>query len=182
MIEHQWINDKFRRGLRLCFHRRPEMLGTVREAMLALSPEGLILGANRSAIELLGLNVAALRMLGLEAVLGVTVAALADYFRRAHDEPIRLHTPYVDAGEVALYARAQFNWPTRWRVVAPPAPTAVAGKPARVRAAATSTLQAQEIAAIRRAVDAAGGNISQAARQLGVARNTVYRKLRGGTN
>jgi len=30
---------------------------------------------------------------------------------------------------------------------------------------------------VRQAVEAAGGNISLAARRLGVARNTVYRKL-----
>jgi transcriptional regulator of acetoin/glycerol metabolism len=75
LIENQWINDRFRHGLRLCLHPRPEMLGTMREGMLALSAEGAILGANRSAIEMLGLTVAALRMMGLEAVLGITAAA-----------------------------------------------------------------------------------------------------------
>jgi transcriptional regulator of acetoin/glycerol metabolism len=58
-----------------------------------------------------------------------------------------------------------------------PAPLASAVEAA---AAEASTLQSQEIAAIRRAVQAAGGNIARAARQLGVARNTVYRKLKGG--
>ena len=32
--------------------------------------------------------------------------------------------------------------------------------------------------AVRAAVEAAGGNISAAARQLGVSRNTIYRRLR----
>ena len=57
------------------------------------------------------------------------------------------------------------------------APTLPAPEP-QAAAAEASTLQSQEIAAIRRAVLAAGGNIARAARQLGVARNTVYRKLR----
>jgi sigma-54 dependent transcriptional regulator, acetoin dehydrogenase operon transcriptional activator AcoR len=35
-----------------------------------------------------------------------------------------------------------------------------------------------EIDAIRRALDAAGGNISEAAKRLGISRNTIYRKLR----
>jgi sigma-54 dependent transcriptional regulator, acetoin dehydrogenase operon transcriptional activator AcoR len=35
-----------------------------------------------------------------------------------------------------------------------------------------------EIDAIRRAVDAAQGNISEAAKRLGISRNTIYRKLR----
>jgi sigma-54 dependent transcriptional regulator, acetoin dehydrogenase operon transcriptional activator AcoR len=35
-----------------------------------------------------------------------------------------------------------------------------------------------EIDAIRRTLDAAGGNISEAAKRLGISRNTIYRKLR----
>ncbi len=176
LIEHQWINDKFRHGLRLCFHPRPEMLGTMREAMLALAPDGAILGANRSAIETLGLGVAALRRLGLESVFGVSLGAIADHFRRASDEPLRLHA-VIGRAAGPLWARAQFNWSTRWPAMTA-ADAAAAAAPVLVPQPAAPSLQAQEIAAIRRAVDAAGGNISLAARQLGVARNTVYRKLR----
>lgn len=39
-------------------------------------------------------------------------------------------------------------------------------------------LEAAELGAIRYALDAAGGNISEAAKRLGVNRNTIYRKLR----
>ena len=38
-------------------------------------------------------------------------------------------------------------------------------------------LETLEIMAIRRALDAAEGNVSAAARQLGISRNTLYRKL-----
>ena len=40
------------------------------------------------------------------------------------------------------------------------------------------TLEQAEIEMIRAALDAAGGNISAASKQLGVSRNTIYRKLR----
>jgi len=40
------------------------------------------------------------------------------------------------------------------------------------------TLGDLEIQAIQRAVDAAGGNISEASKRLGISRNTIYRKLR----
>jgi transcriptional regulator of acetoin/glycerol metabolism len=40
------------------------------------------------------------------------------------------------------------------------------------------SLEAMEVEAIRRAVEAAGGNISEASKRLGVSRNTIYRKLR----
>jgi transcriptional regulator of acetoin/glycerol metabolism len=45
-------------------------------------------------------------------------------------------------------------------------------------ASAPQSLQDMEIDAIRRAVDQAGGNISEASKRLGISRNTIYRKLR----
>ena len=43
---------------------------------------------------------------------------------------------------------------------------------------AARSLDAIEIDAIQRALDAAAGNISEAAKRLGISRNTIYRKLR----
>jgi transcriptional regulator with PAS, ATPase and Fis domain len=45
-------------------------------------------------------------------------------------------------------------------------------------ASAPRSLEEMEIDAIRRAVDEAGGNISEASKRLGISRNTIYRKLR----
>jgi transcriptional regulator of acetoin/glycerol metabolism len=180
MIENQWFADKFRNGLRLHLHRRAEMLGTMREAMVALSPDGQILGANRSALELLGVSIAALRMQGLETVFGITVAAIVDHCRRSADEPLVLPSVLRHEPGVPVYARAQFNWPTLWPAH-PPAQAPVDAQATSADRADTpppaSTLEAQEVEAVRVAVAAAGGNISLAARRLGVARNTVYRKL-----
>jgi transcriptional regulator of acetoin/glycerol metabolism len=40
------------------------------------------------------------------------------------------------------------------------------------------TLEEGEIEIIRAALDAASGNISVAAKRLGISRNTIYRKMR----
>lgn len=56
-------------------------------------------------------------------------------------------------------------------VAAPLAPASSPPPPVR-------TLAAVEVDTIGQAVQAAGGNISQAARALGIGRNTIYRKLR----
>jgi transcriptional regulator of acetoin/glycerol metabolism len=198
MIENQWFADKFRHGLRLHFHPQQRMLGTMREAMVALAPDGSLLGANRAALDHLGLNMAALRRQGLEAIFGTRVSSLADHCRHRADEPMPLIVQQGQLAGTPVYARALFNWPTLWpsvslatgvavphepapceavRNVPPAVAVAAAAEPAAPTLAAP-TLHAQEMAAIRQAVDAAGGNISRAARQLGVARNTIYRKLR----
>jgi len=44
--------------------------------------------------------------------------------------------------------------------------------------AAALTLDEIEIETIRKALDAANGNISVASKRLGISRNTIYRKLR----
>ena len=56
------------------------------------------------------------------------------------------------------------------------APPAAGAAPASVVGAAT--LEQVELDTIRKAVEAAGGNISAASKQLGISRNTIYRKLR----
>ena len=59
----------------------------------------------------------------------------------------------------------------------PPAPSALEAADASSGGAGSATLQDVELATIVRAVDACAGNVSEAARRLGISRNTIYRKL-----
>jgi len=54
-----------------------------------------------------------------------------------------------------------------------PQPVFAVAEPATAR-----TLEQAEIDMIRATLDAVGGNISLASKQLGISRNTIYRKLR----
>ncbi|MFT3664956.1 MAG: sigma-54-dependent Fis family transcriptional regulator [Piscinibacter sp.] len=62
-------------------------------------------------------------------------------------------------------------------MMAPPPPMAPAPTPAPAPLP-NRTLEEIEIEMIRTALDAAGGNISEASKRLGISRNTIYRKLR----
>lgn len=65
------------------------------------------------------------------------------------------------------------------KTAAPPGPTRLPGltTPRPVPAAAVLSLQELSSAAIDQALQSARGNVSQAARQLGISRQTLYRKL-----
>ncbi|MFZ4625755.1 MAG: sigma-54-dependent Fis family transcriptional regulator [Rhodoferax sp.] len=58
-------------------------------------------------------------------------------------------------------------------------PACVPAASAPASAVVAQNLQALSRAAIRQALDSSGGNISQAARGLGISRQTLYRKLNG---
>ena len=115
MIENQWLRDDHSHALRLHFHRRPEFIGTLMEGILAVAPDGRVLGANRGAQEQLGLSGVAVRMQSLQSLLGTTVGALVDHFRSSTPQP------WVARGQrgQAFHVMAEFSGPSWSRPLGP---------------------------------------------------------------
>jgi len=134
MIENHWLSDDFRHAMRLHFHTRVEFIGTLMEGILAISPDGRIVGANRSALDQLGLSGAALRMQSLVSLFGTSVGTLVDRFRSPLATPLS-----TQAGDGPVYhLHARFNWPV-WSNVTEAAAAASPGSsqaPKRADAAA----------------------------------------------
>ena len=107
MIENHWLTDDYRNVMRLHFHSRVEFIGTLMEGILAISADGKIVGANRGALEQLGLSGAALRMHSLTTLFGTTVNALVDRFRSPLATPMPVH---LNGGR-QFHIHARFNWP-----------------------------------------------------------------------
>jgi sigma-54 dependent transcriptional regulator, acetoin dehydrogenase operon transcriptional activator AcoR len=105
MIENQWLNDDCSQRLRLQFHSRAGLVGSLLEGVAIAGFDGRILGGNRSALEQLGLSGAALRGHSVTTLFGVTVAALFDRFRSPQAVPMRVSLP----SGVQLYLSARFD-------------------------------------------------------------------------
>jgi transcriptional regulator of acetoin/glycerol metabolism len=106
MIENHWLTDDYRNVMRLHFHSRIGFIGTLMEGIIAVRPDGRIVGANRGALEQLGISGAALRMQTLESLFGTSVGMLVDRFR----SPLATPLP-VQHGAATLYLHARFEWP-----------------------------------------------------------------------
>jgi transcriptional regulator of acetoin/glycerol metabolism len=113
MIENHWLSESYRNLMRLHLHTRPEFIGTLMEGILAISPDGKIVGANRGALDLLGLSGASLRMHTLPSLFGTTVDTLVDQFRSPLALPMALRTH----NGRPLHVHARFNWPV-WHSIA----------------------------------------------------------------
>jgi transcriptional regulator of acetoin/glycerol metabolism len=178
MVENAWLADNPRHVLRLHLHPRAELIGSLMEGIVAVAADGRIAGANRAALELLHLAGPALRRHTLGSLFGITLGQLADHFRSPLATPLHLHTGLPAAEAPApLYAVARFNARGWAQGLAEPVEPAAASLPPATPTPVQS-LDALTSAAVREALAQAGGNVTQAARLLGISRSTLYRKLR----
>ncbi|CAD5373893.1 Sigma-54-dependent Fis family transcriptional regulator [Rubrivivax sp. A210] len=107
MIENRWLSEDFSHALRLHFHSRAEFIGTLMEGIVAVGEDGRIIGANRGALEQLGMSGAALRMQTLPSLFGTTLSNLMDHCRARLATPMALTLP--SGRQFAGFARC--NWP-----------------------------------------------------------------------
>ena len=117
MIENHWLADDHVNPMRLHFHARVECIGTLMEGILAVAPDLRIVGANRSALEQLGMSGATLRMQNLVSLFGTTLGTLVDRFRSPLAVPMAVHAP----NGRRLHLTARFNR-TAWSHVSEVAP------------------------------------------------------------
>ncbi|MBS0445742.1 MAG: sigma-54-dependent Fis family transcriptional regulator [Proteobacteria bacterium] len=109
MIENHWLSDDYNNRLRLHFHGRAEFIGTLLEGILVVGPDGRILGANRAALDQLGMSGAALRAHSLASLFGTTPSAVYDHFRMPMSPPMMLRAL---CGQ-QFHVSARFDWPSR---------------------------------------------------------------------
>ncbi len=96
MIEHRLFDSRHDLrlwgGLRLRFHAQSEGLGTVTEGLLAVRKDGLLAGANATALDLLGLHWLDLAHTRLDTVLAESLEQLLDWCQRSSLIPRVVHT------------------------------------------------------------------------------------------
>jgi transcriptional regulator of acetoin/glycerol metabolism len=160
LVERQLFQEAFPLHMLLRFHVRPEYVGALGEGLAVLASDGRMLAVNRAGLRLLALAPAEARGRAFESVFDTRFAEVCGLIRRAVQPVLRLH---LHTGE-RIYARIEGG---------DPAPMAPAGAPR------APSLKDIEAGAVRAALDAEGGNLSAAARRLGIARTTLYRKLKG---
>jgi transcriptional regulator of acetoin/glycerol metabolism len=112
MIENHWLSDDSSEHLRLHLHGRPEFLGTLMEGILVVSRDGRVVGANRSALDHLGLSSVAVRKHTVTSLFATTVGELVDHFRSPLAPPLALTLP----NGMRVHVDARFNWAAWHRV------------------------------------------------------------------
>lgn len=198
IIENRLLQAQSRDHLILRFQASPSLLGTPMEALAGVAPDGTIAWLNGAGARLIGRLPEETCERDVESMLGHDLASLLRLGRREAAQPIRLASGLGVWVQARLKAAdgADFRHAVAVPGEAAPAlpvePAAAMKAPASdggAEAAMPGTLQSDaphgetlrehSRKLIEEALAAQGGNVSQAARQLGVSRGTLYRRLRG---
>ncbi|MDQ0588121.1 helix-turn-helix domain-containing protein [Variovorax paradoxus] len=196
-IENRLLQAQSRDHLILRFQASPTLLGTPMEALAGVAPDGTIAWLNGAGARLIGRLPDAAGERDVESMLGHDLASLLRLERREAAQPLRLASGlgvWVQARLKAAADGADFGhavaMPGDAGTVLPIEPVAAldalatdaqAVAPHHVQAEPMpgETLREHSRKLIEETLAAQGGNVSQAARQLGVSRGTLYRRLRG---
>ena len=165
-IENQLLRAQSTEHLVVHLQTAPALLGTPMEGLAGVDSHGRIAWVNNVAARLLGVSQgeAGLRA---DEVFGLDANRLIALSRESASATHRLPNGLNVALTAHLQARDGLSRPLA------PAPRLSATAPAP-----TGTLRDQDRDLIARTVEACDGNVSRAARQLGVSRGLVYRHLK----
>lgn len=195
-IENRLMQAQSREQLVLRFQAHPTLLGTPLEALAGVSADGRVAWLNDAAARLLGGLPDDEAARAVERLLGHDLASLLRMGRRDGALALRLPSglgvwlqatlPSTDGTD---FRHAVITGPSSTPAAGeaparpPPDAAAIIATPAPPPASGPSeTLRGHYRKLIEDTLDAQGGNISQAARQLGVSRGTLYRQLRQGAS
>nr|WP_316639689.1 GAF domain-containing protein [uncultured Roseateles sp.] len=173
-IENRLLRAQSSEHLVVEFQASPDVLGTPLAGLIGIAPDGRVAWMNGMAARLVGAQQAPRSDPDFtEALLGLGVAALLDHSRGGELALLRL----PNGLNVWMRAQLQARDGARGVFAAAAAPEAAAPLAAPVTA---PSLVAASRELIAKTVQECGGNISEAARRLGVSRGRVYRQMRGG--
>ena len=176
VIENRLLRAQSAEHIVVHLQTSPALLGTPMEGLAGIASDGRIAWMNRAAARLLGMP----QVNGeqhVDTVFALDLNALAALTRRTEASAHRL----PNGLNVWLLARMQARDGVR-QVIHIGATAAPVAAPAPDRAAVleptSGTLRSSELHMITRTLQACDGNVSKAARQLGVSRGLVYRHLK----
>jgi sigma-54 dependent transcriptional regulator, acetoin dehydrogenase operon transcriptional activator AcoR len=155
MVEHRLFETRHRDSLRLRLHKHREGIAGLTEGLVALSDDGWLIGANMTGLGLLGLTRQDIAARHVEALLDTTLDTLHALGHAARGWPFEVYT----LGGAALWVQLEAG---RGGIDVTP------------RAAEPVTRNTD----VERLVADCQGNLSEAARRLGISRTTLYRRLR----
>lgn len=168
-IENRLFEAQSAALLLLRFQSSPALLHTPLEGLAAVDGVGRVAWLNQTGASLLGTDRVPARATDAEALFGIGLEDLLALSHRGQAQPRQC------PNGLTLWIQARSDAPRAGPAEPPPAPEAELSTASD--APALATLHHANRALIEATLAACDGNVSRAARQLGVSRGLLYRRL-----
>jgi sigma-54 dependent transcriptional regulator, acetoin dehydrogenase operon transcriptional activator AcoR len=180
-IENHLLRAQSTDHIVIQFQTSPSFLGTPMEGLAGIAPDGRIAWMNRAASRLLG-TASGGATLSAEGTLALTATQLAALTRSHQPTSHRLPSGLQVWMLMRMQARDGVGAQVFSMAAAPPVKpqTAVTEPASQPTHAPPATLRRSELHLIEAALASNQGNVSKAARSLGVSRGLIYRHLKQG--
>ncbi|KRC05193.1 hypothetical protein ASE11_24260 [Hydrogenophaga sp. Root209] len=170
-IENRLFEAQSAALLLLRFQSSPALLHTPLEGLAAVDGQGRVAWLNQTGASLLGTERVPAQPTDAEALLGLGLEDLLSLAHHGRSQPRQC------PNGLTLWIQARPDAPMAPGIETPPLPPADLPDAAPRDAPAAPTLHHANRALIESTLAACGGNVSRAARQLGVSRGLLYRRL-----
>lgn len=184
MIENRLLQTQSQEHLILRFQANATLLGTPMEALAGITADGQVAWLNNVAARLTSTPSGTFPC-GVETVFNLGLAQLLQRVRTSSPQPLRLPSGLGVWVQAVLQARdgVDFGHAVAHAVAlapeSPPPLHPLGLAPEPTAPVSPATLEDHSLQLIESTLLACSGNISKAARALGVSRGTLYRKLQG---
>jgi transcriptional regulator of acetoin/glycerol metabolism len=186
VIEKSLFMQRHRRGIVLRFHWRPEFVNLINDGALALDRDGSVIAADRAAIALLGAKSRS-ELIGrsIEHLFDARLDEFKPSSQRAVEtvRPVRAigtgHRYFVAVHDGALPANTARHVATaEENCVRPKDDSPREDRAPAEPTAGTADSTGSEHSAVLAAIERSRWNMTHAAAQLGISRNTLYRRIK----
>lgn len=174
-IENRLLQAQSEGLLVLQFQAMPALLDGPFEGLAGIDGRGQVAWLNGSGARIVGFERG-----DVETLFGCTAAALLGLLRRADATPVTLPNGLTVWMRARLHARDGQPQPLQPGAAPADGPSPATNPRMLGTSPPAATLGEHSRALIERTLAECGGNVSQAARRLGVSRGLLYRRLRAG--
>jgi len=157
-------------------HGIPEGLGSMGEGLIGVDEEGVILGIDRAALSFTELNLIDIGTVKIQQILDSSLDKIYDFAKKNRDQICELKTRNGKTLFLNFTVSPSYRSQSKDKDVAEPvSPESQAGMMEEFESGALKQLSR---VAVQKTLEKTNGNVSLAAKLLGISRNTLYRYLK----
>ena len=170
-------DDEYRVILKV--HPNAEGLGSIAEGLVGLNDEGLIIGCDRAALSYLGIAPIDIGSVKLQQIVDISLNRVFDQAKHGpQPQQLRTHTDRTLFLSFTISDYYRHSHPTTTLDTLPIEAPAISEVTPAENLVEFGRLRELSKLAIEKTLVKTNGNISLAAKMLGISRNTLYRYLR----